>query len=245
MTLIEAADVFGYGFTYTRSFTHPYVHSELGPLRIMRNDPPRPRDPRNEEIISVGVDPATTLAVVRQYAAKKFALCVLHGINEPEATLIAAYKAGGFRLNHREAMMVMRIEELRPLDQPVEIRRVTTEAEAAAVAKAARSRQILPDQFGDDAPLRLYAAWDQDEVVGWVRSIAGPHKAAWVSNMFVRLDHRRKGIGSALMTRLLEGDSERGIAWSVLLASNAGAQLYPHIGYRKIGQLLIFTPRKS
>jgi GNAT superfamily N-acetyltransferase len=66
----------------------------------------------------------------------------------------------------------------------------------------------------------------------------------WCSNMYVLESHRRRGIGRALLARMLRDDRRHGAAASVLLASHAGARLYPVVGYEQIGELLAYSPRR-
>jgi predicted acetyltransferase len=70
-------------------------------------------------------------------------------------------------------------------------------------------------------------------------------RAAWVSNMFVEPDYRRRGIGRSMLARMLRDDRGRGATRSVLLASHTGAMLYPHVGYETLGELLCYTPRRE
>jgi hypothetical protein len=44
---------------------------------------------------------------------------------------------------------------------------------------------------------------------------------------------------------MLADDKARGAQANVLLASHAGAKLYPAVGYETIGKLLIFGPPRS
>lgn len=60
--------------------------------------------------------------------------------------------------------------------------------------------------------------------------------------MYVLLEYRRRGIAKALMTRMLKDDAAAGTIANILLASHAGAKLYPVVGYRQIGQLYAYTP---
>jgi predicted N-acetyltransferase YhbS len=121
------------------------------------------------------------------------------------------------------------------------IKRVTTRSQADDLNKANRRRQILPVHLGREDTVRLYAAYDGTEPVGWVSSI--PVQAGnWVSNLYVARLYRGQGIGRALMTTMLEDDNSHGAEWSVLLASGDGARLYPHVGYARIGTLQLFVP---
>jgi predicted acetyltransferase len=62
--------------------------------------------------------------------------------------------------------------------------------------------------------------------------------------MYVNASHRRRGIGRALLSRMLRDDRARGSKCSVLTASRTGALLYPHVGYERIGTLYMFAPRR-
>lgn len=127
-------------------------------------------------------------------------------------------------------------------DPRITVARVTTVAAAVRLAKAARRRQILPEHLtADPPPMRSYTALDGALPIGWVSSVVvGEH--TWCSNLFVTAPYRRRGIGGALMRRMLADDAVAGSRANVLLASRTGALLYPTVGYRAIGELLIFTP---
>jgi predicted acetyltransferase len=61
--------------------------------------------------------------------------------------------------------------------------------------------------------------------------------------MFVDPSHRRRGIGQALLSKMLWDDQAHGSKCSVLTATHAGALLYPRVGYERIGTLFMFGPR--
>ena len=104
--------------------------------------------------------------------------------------------------------------------------------------------QILPEHLTEYAPLRLYAAFAADKPVGRSRSIV-VGDSTWVSNVYVYPAYRRRGIGKAMLVKMLQDDRADGAARSVLLASHTGAMLYPTVGYELIGKLLLYTPRKT
>ena len=94
---------------------------------------------------------------------------------------------------------------------------------AARFAKATRSRPIPPQdltnckrRFGSMLSL------DGERIVGWVRSVRALD-SAWVSDMYVLASHRRKGIGFALLTKMLHNDRAARAKNSVLLSSHTGA----------------------
>jgi predicted N-acetyltransferase YhbS len=104
-------------------------------------------------------------------------------------------------------------------------------------------KQYPPERLQPGSNMRQYVALDDREPVGWVASVRFKD-AGWVSDLHVQETHRRRGIGRALMNRLLLDDRAAGLEASVLLATNAGAMLYPLVGYRQIGELLIYCPKR-
>jgi GNAT superfamily N-acetyltransferase len=126
----------------------------------------------------------------------------------------------------------------------VKIAQIKTSEMAARFAKATRTRPIPPQDLTDEAPFRQYVALDGEKIVGRVRSVRAAN-AAWVSDMFVLPSHRRKGIGLALLTKMLRDDRASGAKSSVLLSSHTGALLYPRAGYQQIGVLYVFAPRRK
>jgi GNAT superfamily N-acetyltransferase len=243
--IAKAIEVFARGFAFTRSFTHPYLAERVGLVWVVRDAPRKnPRDYRKEEWIAHGVGAAEVDRLARSHTRGRFAVCAIRGADEPDAPLRAAYKSLGYRLQTTEPFMIHRLKRIPRFACPVDVQRVTTRDLAERVAKAAESRQMLDEHVGrDDAPLRQYVALDGDAVVGWVRSIVVGDRT-WVSNMHVLPTYRRRGIGRAMLAKLLRDDRDHGSRASVLLASHTGAKLYPVVGYEFIGELLLFTPRR-
>ena len=126
--------------------------------------------------------------------------------------------------------MIHRLRRIPRVTAPATIRRVRTEAMADRLAKAARSRQILPEHLAEDTPQRQYVAMAGDAIVGWVGSIA-VGDATWCQNMYVAPAYRRRGIARAMLCRLLRDDRAAGTVLAVLLASHTGAKLYASVGY--------------
>ncbi|MBP6508434.1 MAG: GNAT family N-acetyltransferase [Opitutaceae bacterium] len=243
-TLERAAAVFVHGFGFTRSFTHPYLAARMGPLWVMRDAPrKKPGDYRREEWIACEVAPSEVNRLARAGTRGRYCICALRPVGVDDAELRAAYKALGYRLAAAEPVMVHPLKTIPRAQSPATIRRVLTQDLADALAKVAESRQILPEHLVQAAPLRQYVALIDGEIVGWVRSIVG-EAGNWCSNMFVRPKHRRKGIGAALLAQMLRDDRSHGAACGVLTASHTGAKLYVTAGYRQVGTLLLFNPKK-
>lgn len=243
----RAIEAFVRGFCFTRSFTHPYVAERVGPVWRMRDGPRRnAKDYRNEEWVAYGVEPAEVDRLARSHTRGGFAICAIHASNESDGPLRAGYKALGYRLATTEPLMVHRLKRIPQCDPPkgIRVERVTAQDVADRLARAAGRRQILPEHLtAGGAPLRQYVALaDDGEPVGWVRSIAAGERQTWCSNMHVLPAFRRRGIGRAMLARMLRDDRAAGADFAVLLASHTGALLYPVVGYERIGTLLLFTP---
>ena len=248
----RALEVFVRGFSADKSRTHPYEHFRVGKLWVMR-DAPRTsaRDYRKEEWIAYCLPPAEVDRQVREQTRGRFFVCAIHRPDQDEDELRAQYRALGYRLLATEALFVHRLAHIprasvrggKQAGDAVTIEQMKTPKMAEQFGKATRTRPVAAEQLKPDAPFRQYLAVEGEQLVGWVRSVdAGD--STWVSNLHVLPTHRRRGIGKALMARLLRDDAKRGAHRSVLLASHAGAMLYPHLGYERIGTLLIFAPKK-
>jgi GNAT superfamily N-acetyltransferase len=257
------------GFSATRSLTHPYPVRQVTPSIWVLSDAPRTRGTcRKSEVIVHGAGAEEAIETIRREAIGRHMLCVLVGSPEGRFSDGSArferrkgsrrsaptpganatrdlYKRLGYRFVQGESLFVL------PIDRRIEcstfpVRRVTQRAEAEAIAKAARGRQLLPEHLKEaNAPIRLYGAFDLEAPVGWVSSVRADPDCTWVSNLFVRPDYRRRGIGKSLMSAMLNEDASYGVAYSALLASKTGALLYPHLGYEQHGELLLFFPRKE
>ncbi len=240
----RAIEVFARGYCFTRSFTHPYLAERIGRVWVVRDAPRNNGDYRNEEWIAHGVAPAEMDRIARQRTRGQFAVCAIHGIGEPDEPLRVGFKSLGYRLMTTEPMMVHRLKKIPRVPSPASIERVTTMVVAEQLAKATRARPLAAEHLARDSRLRQYVARMDNKIVGWVRSIV-VGDSTWCSSMYVRLQFRRRGIGRALLARMLRDDRTSGATLAVLLASHAGAKLYPLVGYEQIGTLLLFTPPKK
>lgn len=244
----RAIEAFLRGFTTTRSFTHPFlIHALAENIWLMADGPSKSksRKERGSEVVAYRAETETVLEAIRTHGVGRHSLCVLLDPDDDREKVNATYKQLGYRLIAKEPLFVVETKNHVPFPN-ASIRRVTTEADAEAVRRVARTRQLLPIHLKEEDPTcRLYAAFVDETTVGFVRSIRTHPDCAWVSNLFVQPDSRRQGLGRALMSAMLTDDTRHGLRWSVLLASLTGAKLYPHLGYEKRGLLLLFSPRKT
>ena len=249
----HALEVFVRGFSGEKSRTHPYECTRVGKLWLMRDAPRKnARDYRKEEWIAYGVPAPEVNRHARQMTRGRFFVCAIRRPDQDEDELRTQYKDLGYRLLATEALFIHRLARIprasvrsggKRAGGAVTIEQMKTPEMAEQFGKATRTRPVAAEQLKPDAPFRQYLAVEGEQLVGWVRSVdAGD--STWVSNLHVLPTHRRRGIGKALMARLLRDDAKRGARRSVLLASHAGALLYPHLGYQRLGTLLIFAPRK-
>jgi GNAT superfamily N-acetyltransferase len=211
----------------------------------MRDAPRKnPRDYRKEEWIAHDVDPREVDGIARQHTRGRFFVCAMIVEGDSDEPTRAAYKALGYRLLATEGFFVQRMKRIPKPPSPVSIERVRTPALAAELGRITRTRPIPNNLLGDDAPFRQYVALDGEDIVGRVRSVNAVG-ATWCADMYVRPSHRRRGIGQALLSKMLRDDRARGSKCSVLTASHTGALLYPRVGYEQIGMLFMFAPKRK
>ncbi len=247
--LNRAIEVFVRGFGFVRSRTHPYLAERVGDAWVMRDAPRRdPTKYRREEWVGHGMAPAELHQLAEQHTRGRYALCVVRCDEEDPAPLRQAYRELGFRLGGAEPFLQHRLIDLPAGDPAIRVERVTTPEQAERL-RAADGPKVSHEAFRPDGPLRQYLAVADGLPVGWVASVVVPETGAegtatWCSDMFVAPTHRRRGIGRALLARMLRDDHDHGARRSVLSASQAGAQLYPTVGYERLGELLVYTPAR-
>jgi GNAT superfamily N-acetyltransferase len=242
----RAIEVFARGFAFTRSFTYPFRADRIGKLWVMRDAPrSNSRDYRAEEWISYNVEPREAVRVARRHTRGRFFICAIRAADESDEEIRASFRRLKYRLMHTEPFMLHRLRQIPRFACDYPIERVRTQAVADRLAKAAGARQILPEHLNSRRPpMRQYVVLDGRRPIGWVRSIHVGN-SGWVSNMHVEPKYRRRGIGRAMLSRMLRDDRATGMRRSMLLASHTGALLYPVVGYEMIGELLLFAPPKK
>lgn len=239
-----AIETFARGVAFTRSFTHPCEAERVGPLWVLRDAPRKRGEYRTEEWIAYAASPKEVDRLVRAKTRGRYAICAIHGIDEPDDELRDGYRSLRYRLRTTEPLMLHDLQQIPQCTSPARIDRVMTGELADQLARTARTRQILPEHLTEEAPLRQYVAFVGGQLVGYVRSIVAG-EASWCSNMYVLPEFRRRGIARAMLCRMLNDDREYGARCAVLLASHVGARLYPVVGYRQLGTLLLYSPAKS
>lgn len=230
-------EVFVLAIAALKSRFHPYLAEQAEGLWILHDTPGR-RDQRKTEIVNIGQPVGEAVERISRLHPEWHFLC--HFVPTGQSTEAAKreLKACNYRLVTTELMYCHFLENIGPYQCDPPIRSATTQAEADAFPCTSQHKPKLLQ-----GSTRFVVA-DETTDFGWVSTVPiGPD--AWVSDLFVRPDHRGKGYGAALMNRLLAHDRDAGVRASILLASKAGARLYPHLGYELRGTLLIGCPRKG
>jgi GNAT superfamily N-acetyltransferase len=65
--------------------------------------------------------------------------------------------------------------------------------------------------------------------------------SAWLGHIITHADHRRQGVGSAIMAHLLDDLERRGIQTVTLFATEEGVPLYESFGFREAGRYNYYT----
>ncbi len=246
---IDAAiETFAGGWCYTRSFTHPYVATRLTPQVLQLHDAPRSNpnaDVRRDEFVCFGCSPTEALEISASAAIGNFAVCFVLPIGVDDTEVRKEFKALGCRLGATEAFMDNTLAPIGATEPIIPIVRIADQAHADAIGKAWRRKQILSRDIGNESAIhRVYTIHDGEKFIGSCGSIR-VGDASWISSLYVDAAYRRKGLGTALMTRVMADDRARGINKSVLLASHTGALLYPKLGFAQIGTLYIYNPPRG
>ncbi len=236
MNLQVATQVFVTAFSQGKSRTYPYPAEYVDGLWVMQDKPPR-KNPRKIEIIACELEPAVAVDRIQKLNLGWHFVCSIDPIEVNPTEVRDQYKALGYRAIATEWMFIHRLQSIPVFACDPPVQRVETQAQLNQIPQSARQKQRLPENG------RLYMIWDEPRDIGRVQSIPVGQNA-WVADLYVQAELRGQGYGRALMSRLLQDDRSAGIECSVLLASTAGARLYPHHGYEQIGTLQIFCPKE-
>ncbi|GAB2023652.1 hypothetical protein RyT2_27290 [Pseudolactococcus yaeyamensis] len=76
----------------------------------------------------------------------------------------------------------------------------------------------------------VISAWSEGELVGIARALTDFSYTTYLSDLVVRTDYQRQGIGQKLIEQI---QAAAPMAKIVLLAAPQAAEYYPHIGFEK------------
>jgi GNAT superfamily N-acetyltransferase len=241
----RVAELYAKGISYTRSRSHPYPLGRVNGIWVMRDGPRKLGEPRREEWVTHGMRPTAVDRLARKRATGRYAICVIRGLDQPVEPMREEFAALGYRQGFSESLLLHRLEELSKPSSPLPIRQVFRTKEIDALTLAAGHRLALREELsGKDATMRQYAVWDGHRPVAWAQSLP-IGRWTWCCNIHVLPSYRRRGVGEAMLTKLLADDKANGSAGSVMLARNRAAAIYAGAGYEELGELLVFMPRRT
>jgi len=231
----EAIEIFVNAYCLAKSRTHPYVSSRHGDLWVMRDGPGKKRDPRKIEVVTHGIAPAEVVRQVQDLALGWHFVSYLHENQEDLTKIRSQFRAIGYRAIATEWLFVHDLNDILPATSEPPAKLIDSPELLATIKQRASHPAKLR------AGIRLYGVWDEEGDKGWVQSVPFG-KSAWTANLYVHEQFRRHGYASSLMCLLLQDDKRLGFEANVLLASTAGAKLYPKLGFKELGTLQIFCP---
>jgi len=248
LTADQGLDVFLHAFARTRSLASPAECGRIGNLPVIRDVPGHRRKPRGQEImVPTGVDVDEAIDIVESNRPSTgFAVCILRCGAEDGKSAVARMKQNGYRYLRSEPLMIRMTSDAPPPSPLIAVRRISTAADAAAVAKFMGHRVTTETELAEDPPTcRVYAAEVDGKIVGYARSVDSILESAYLAGMFTDATYRRRGIGTAVLATALADDARYGARFNVLLASRAGEQLYTSMGYAVLAHLYIFVTAKA
>lgn len=75
----------------------------------------------------------------------------------------------------------------------------------------------------------VFAAWDGDQLVGLIDILSDGHMVAYIHYLLVRPEYQGKGIGKALIAKMVE--AYENVPTKVLVAMNSKAGFYEQQGF--------------
>jgi predicted N-acetyltransferase YhbS len=119
-------------------------------------------------------------------------------------------------------MITYRLGNDLDLDAVIEVYRSSTLGERRPVDDRETMRKML------EAANLVVSAWDDDKLVGIARSLSDFCFCTYLSDLAVRLEHQRKGIGKELMRRTQKAGRS---ATVFLFAAPQAVSYYEHVGF--------------
>jgi aralkylamine N-acetyltransferase len=88
-------------------------------------------------------------------------------------------------------------------------------------------------------------ALDRGEVIGIGRALSDRESDAYIQDVAVRADRRRRGVGGEIVKRLIARLEDDGIGWIGLVAEPGATQLYQHQGFTPMPGTVAMVRRRQ
>jgi len=246
-TFESAVDTFVRGHCFMKSFAYPYVFERVSGIWILQdgNEGKPRRIPRTSEVVAFGQSPQSVVNIAIEANLGRHFISHLHTLEESPGDVRTAYKSLGYRTLLSEEFFVHDMANIREFDCNPSPRRIATIEDSDTIRMHRKNRKAIRDcdLNANEPEHRLFAVIDGNRAFGWVGSVPFGDDT-WIADLFVREEYRGLGYGRSLMSAVMRSDKNLGIKRSVLLASGAGARLYPHLGFEHIGTLQLFCPKR-
>lgn len=236
MDVAGAIETWARALTLLRGMTHACALRREGPLWAV-SDAPR-KDRRKTDLVAGWVAPEDATAAARVDPGWHFLGVVAREVDVNAVR--TEYRALGYRALSSFGLWV---HDLGAIPSPGGVAvRLASAGDLQAIGALAGRRQATPAYLkGDPPPIRLHIAEVDGDLVGYVKAIQ-TEAGGWASNLFVRPESRRRGVGSALMASLLRGHRDDGMPGSALLSNADGERVYAQVGYVRLATYLTFCP---
>ena len=240
MNTTQAFRIFVDALTATRHLSGDSARVDVGSITFRRWQ--RHTDGQtslHDEALAQACPPELVLQSLQTYQpAKEHFITVLD--DQPDAR--TAYEQAGYICTVTEYLMVLNLANM-PTDAPSHFVQVAMPDDVARLnANDVEKRPWVWPQSVTHPAMRHYYIWQDERVVARAFSWRCDADTSYVSHVFTNPAYRRRGLGRAIMQRLLEDCAARGERWSVLVASEEGEALYRGLSYETLGRILIFEP---
>ncbi|MGE0001175.1 MAG: GNAT family N-acetyltransferase [Fimbriimonadaceae bacterium] len=234
LTLDEAVEVFVRSFSHVKSRYGEFVALRSSGLWVLQDGPGRRRPQRKAEAVAIDLAPEEAVRAANGSGVGWHFLVDVRPGDSDDVT--PEYKRLGYRKVGTETLFVHDLSAVPRFDSVPPVHKIASAADLASVPQ----RASQPRKYYEGAD--LYCVHDDTTDHGWVERIR-TGAFSYPSSLYVHAGSRGRGFGRALMSRLLEDDAADGVRASVVVASPAGARLYPHLGYEKAAVMQIFCPK--
>ncbi len=243
MNAAQAFKTFVDALTASRHLSGGSTRTDVGPITFRRWQ--RHKDgvtTSHDEALAQGCAPQDVLAALQaRRPEKEHYITVL----DDAPGLRASYEQAGYVCTVTEFLMVLDLTHLPAEAHPhhVEIARLG-DIERLNTADPEPRTWVWPQTIAHPG-VRHYFIWQDDRVAARAFSWRCDTNTSYVSHLFTDPQHRRRGLGRALMLQLLRDCAAQGDRWSVLVSSEEGYPLYRRLAYETLGRILIFEPAVS